>query len=190
MTRRHAVVGLVVVGLMVSPVSVGCESNAGTGTAVGAGAGAGAGALIGSAVAGRGARTEGALVGAGIGAIAGGLAGHAIGKNEDRKQAERERRARQDRMYADRPAPPPAAASPAGAPAAPAGAQPMQALTTADVIRWTQTGVQEVVIIDRIERSGTRFNLTAADERQLRDAGVSENVIRAMRATAASPGAR
>lgn len=180
---RYLTVGALSAAMVLLPLTVGCESNAGTGTAIGAGAGAGTGALIGSAVAGRGARTEGALIGAGIGAVAGGLAGHAIGKNEDRKQAERDRRARQDRMYADRPAPPPAAATPAGA-------QPMQALTTADVIRWTQTGVQEVVIIDRIERSGTRFNLTPADERQLRDAGVSENVIRAMRATAATAGTR
>lgn len=182
--RRHRLTVLAVAaGLVLSPLSLGCESNAGTGTAIGAGAGAGAGALIGSAVAGSGARTEGALVGAGVGALVGGLTGHAIGKNEDRKQAERERRARQDRMYADRPAPPPATATPVGA-------QPMQALTTADVIRWTHTGVQEAVIIDRIERSGTRFNLTAADERQLRDAGVSENVIRAMKQTASPAGSR
>lgn len=176
MTHKRVTAWVLAGAIFASPVVIGCESNAGTGTAVGAGAGAGAGALIGSQVAGRGARTEGALIGAGIGALAGGLTGHAIGRHQDRKQAERDRQARQDRMYADRPAPPPAAAPPAAV-----GAQPNQAITNNDIIRWTQSGVQEAVIIDRIERSGTRFNLTAADERQLRDAGVSEAVIQAIR---------
>ena len=39
------------------------------------------------------------------------------------------------------------------------------------------------VIIDRIHRSGTTFHLSATDENELRDAGVSEEVVRAMKDT-------
>ena len=52
-----------------------------------------------------------------------------------------------------------------------------------DVIRWTNEGVKDEIIIDRIERSGTRFEIRASDENELRDAGVSEEVVRAMKAT-------
>jgi hypothetical protein len=52
-----------------------------------------------------------------------------------------------------------------------------------DVIRWSKDGVKDEVIIDRIERSGTAFRLTAADETALRDANVSEEVLRAMKNT-------
>lgn len=52
-----------------------------------------------------------------------------------------------------------------------------------DVVDWSSRGVRDDIIIDRIERSGSTFKLTAADENQLRDQGVSEPVIQAMRAT-------
>ncbi|WP_261361996.1 hypothetical protein [Humisphaera borealis] len=40
------------------------------------------------------------------------------------------------------------------------------------------------MIIDRIERSDTVFRLTAGDEMELRQKGVSEDVICAMKETA------
>lgn len=164
--------------------AVGCQSDSGTGTAIGAGAGAGAGALIGSAVSGHGNRTEGALVGAGAGALIGGLSGYAIGREGDKKkEAAKRERDREDRYYQTPAQPtytPPAQQTPAYTPPAAAA----QALTKADVKLWASQGVREDIIIDRIQRSGTRFNLSAADENELRDARVSEAVIREMKATA------
>ena len=56
-------------------------------------------------------------------------------------------------------------------------------VTTEDVVLWSRNGTRDEVIIDRIERSGTVFQLTAADENNLRSQGVSEDVVRAMKAT-------
>jgi hypothetical protein len=52
------------------------------------------------------------------------------------------------------------------------------------VISWTARGTRDDVIIDRIERSGAVYHLSAKDENELRDQGVSEEVIQAMKATA------
>lgn len=57
-------------------------------------------------------------------------------------------------------------------------------ITLEQVKAWSARGVREQVIIERIERSGTVFHLTAADESDLYEAGVSDAVIRAMRDTA------
>jgi len=57
-------------------------------------------------------------------------------------------------------------------------------VTKDDVIGWSSRGMRDSEVIDRVDRSGTIFHLTAADENQLRDAGVSEEVIREMKDTA------
>jgi uncharacterized protein YcfJ len=57
-------------------------------------------------------------------------------------------------------------------------------ITRSDIINWTQRGTSDDIIIDRIDHSGTVFYLTAADENNLHDRGVSEAVISAMRDTA------
>lgn len=54
-------------------------------------------------------------------------------------------------------------------------------VTKGEIIEWTSKGVPEEVIIERIARSRTVFHLTAADQNELRDKGVSKSVIRAMR---------
>ncbi len=56
-------------------------------------------------------------------------------------------------------------------------------VTKDEVIAWANKGTTDEVIIDRIQRNHSRFYLTGADENQLRDAGVSEEVIRTMRDT-------
>ena len=137
-------------------IFAGCSNKAGTGAAIGAAGGAVLGGLIGSKDANFG-------KGAAIGAAAGALGGAAIGHNEDKKD-ERERRDSETRDRAQT-----AASTP---------------VTRADVIQWSQSTVSDDVIIDRIERSGSRFQLTDADVRQLRQARVSERVINAMKATA------
>ncbi len=59
----------------------------------------------------------------------------------------------------------------------------MAPLTKDDVILLTARGASDEAIIDRIERGNAVFHLTAADENQLRDARVSDEVIRAMNDT-------
>ena len=56
-------------------------------------------------------------------------------------------------------------------------------ITKHDVIDWTSRGVSDENIVERIDRNGAIFRLTAADENQLRDAGVSEWLIQQMKAT-------
>jgi hypothetical protein len=143
---------------------MGCESKAGTGALIGGGGGALAGGAIGSMSHAR--AGEGALIGAGIGAIGGALIGHSMDKSDAKNQ---DRYA--DRDYDRR--------HTTGSTAAPQ----TLAVSKGDVIGWTAQGTRDEIIIDRIERSGTVFHLTAADESDLRDRGVSEAVIRAMRDT-------
>jgi 5'-3' exoribonuclease 2 len=143
--------------------SVGCETKAGTGALVGAGSGAALGAIIGNQSHGRG--TEGALIGAGVGALGGALVGNELDKQDREKEKERQR----EDQYAGYDYRRDGSSDP---------------ITKRDVVKWTQRGTRDDVIIDRIERSGTVFHLSRGDEQDLRDAGVSEMVIQEMRATA------
>ena len=131
----------------------GCQSDAANGALLGGAAGAGIGAIVGHNSHGR--TVEGALIGGAIGAIGGGLIGNEMDKDE----------ARQKQGYAT------------------TIVRRSQPITKDDVIAWTASGVHEDVILDRIQRSDTVFHLTTADENQLRDAGVTDQVIQAMRDT-------
>jgi hypothetical protein len=61
------------------------------------------------------------------------------------------------------------------------GAGRVGSISKQDVLAWTARGVPEEAIIDRIQSSSSVFVLTAVDETELRDRGVSEAVIRALR---------
>jgi len=159
MKARQLVRAVLVLGI--GAATVGCETKAGTGALIGGGVGAVAGGLIGSKSHGR--AGEGAAIGAVVGAGAGALTGHLMDKADERERAEQAPpppRVAYREQYAD-----------------------ARRLTQSDVVTWANRGMRDEVIIDRIERSGTVFHLTAADENRLRDAGVSEEVIRAMRDT-------
>ena len=65
---------------------------------------------------------------------------------------------------------------------APAGDSPAS-VSQSDVIGWAARGVTDDVIVDRIDHAQSTFHLSAGDEMRLRDAGVSDDVIRAMKAT-------
>ena len=151
----------------------GCATKTQTGALAGGAGGALIGGLIGS---GSHARAgEGALIGGAIGAIGGGLVGHAADKEDEKREADRRsyEQARERNYYS---------ASSTQRPA-PAYNAPRAAVTQADVIAWSARGTKDDIIIDRIEQSGTRFYLTAADENHLRDNGVSPDVIRSMKET-------
>jgi hypothetical protein len=57
-------------------------------------------------------------------------------------------------------------------------------VTCEDIISWSCRGTSDDLIIDRLQHSSNVFHISAADEIHLRDAGVSNEVIRAMKATA------
>lgn len=137
---------------------LGCENNTQTGALVGALGGAAIGGGIGSMSHGR--AGEGALIGAAVGAVGGAVVGNQMDKSEARETyAYTTSDVRSARPVAD------------------------VAVTQEDVITWTSRGVRDDIIIDRIERSGSTFRVTAADENLMRDRGVGESVISAMKAT-------
>jgi uncharacterized protein YcfJ len=136
---------------------IGCANNTENGALIGGAGGAVAGGAIGSVSHSR--AGEGALIGAAVGAIGGALVGNSIDQSDQKNNnnyAERD----YDRRHSSG-----------------------EEVRKSDVIAWTYRGLSDDVIIDRIERSGAVFHLTAADENDLRDRGVSETVIRVMRDT-------
>ena len=149
--------------------SIGCETKAQTGALVGAGGGSLLGGAIGSLSHSR--AGAGAAIGAGVGAIGGYVVGNEMDK-KDKKKADSA--AAQSARTTDYRSSEPARST----------AITADGVTRDDVIRWSKDGVKDEVIIDRIERSGSAFRLTSTDETSLRDANVSEEVVRAMKRTA------
>ena len=158
-------VGVALLGSMLFG-SAGCETKAGTGALVGGAAGAGIGAIIGHNSHGR--TGSGALIGGAVGALGGALIGNEMDKSDKKKEDE-------DRYYRDRDR---------GYSYAPPSSFASGRVTRGDVIAWSNRGMRDSEIIDRIDRSGTVYHLSAADENDLRDARVSEDVIREMKETA------
>jgi uncharacterized protein YcfJ len=175
MIRYCKITIIVVACAFVAVPQVGCSTKAGTGAVVGGAGGAGLGAIIGHQSGHAGA---GAVIGGAAGAIGGGLVGNGMDKADEKKAREQREReqyeARQQSTYAK--APPPAAPPPART-------TPASTITRGDVVDWTRQGVKDEIIIDRIQRSGQKFVMTAADERELSSLGVSANVITAMKNT-------
>lgn len=155
--KRSAVVA-VMCGSCLGGCATKTQSGAVIGTAGGAALGAGVGSLVNSSAG------AGALIGAGVGAVSGAIVGNEIDQQDRRREQELKERAAQTQpadAYADK-----------------------TAITQQQIIEWTRHGVPQQVIVDRIERSGTRYKLTAADENTLRENGVSEEVVAAMKQTA------
>lgn len=155
--RRIALVGLFVFSLL---GGVGCSgmSKTAQGAGIGAGVGAGAGAIIGQASGGK--AGKGAL----IGAAAGGILGGAIGNEEDRKDKE----ALQDRVKA----------------AEHTRDETLKAvkpkLSLEEVVKLTQDGVSDDVIINQIRTTKSRYELTTEQISYLRSYNVSNVVIKEM----------
>jgi hypothetical protein len=132
---------------------------------VGGAGGAAVGGAIGSAGGNAG---KGALIGGAIGLLGGGLIGHAADKSDE---ADRERQLRQEQQYSQQYS--------ARSYNTSAGSQ----LTQEQVVTWTKSGTRDDIIIDRIERSDVVFRMTATEEQNLRQQGVSSDVIFAMKET-------
>jgi hypothetical protein len=163
----------IVVFTLSGVVMAGCQSKTGTGAAVGGVGGAAVGGLVGSA---SGRAGKGALIGAGIGALGGALVGHSMDKNDEKKKQQEQEQANK---YRERDTP--ATASTTTPPPAPTPANAPNSVSRADIMSWSKSGVKDEIIIDRIQRSGQTFTVTAADEQQLKQAGVSDAVITAMK---------
>jgi uncharacterized protein YcfJ len=148
--------------------AAGCESKAANGALIGGAAGAGVGAIIGHNSHNR--TAEGALIGGAAGAIGGGLIGNEMDKKDKREREYQEREYRASE-YRDT----------SRGSSAPRNNRPP---TMDDIIYWSERGDRDGEIIDRIERSGAVYRLTGREENDLRDHGVSEDVIRAMKDSA------
>jgi surface antigen len=167
----------------------GCETKAGTGALVGGAAGAGIGAIVGNNSHGR--TASGAAIGGAVGAIGGAL----IGNEMDKKDREAARQREYDDYHSGRDRHYRSSSDGVGgyddadpyAPrrrSNPTYESRATGVSKEDVIEWTRRGDRDEQIVDRIDRSGTTFNLSSRDENRLRDNGVSEEVIRAMKDTA------
>jgi hypothetical protein len=136
--------------------TVGCASpyHADRGALVGGLLGAGTGAIVGGAV---GDPLAGAAIGTGVGA----LSGAAIGSGMD--EVEAKNRAQIQAQLGQQVA---------------AGAVSM-----ADVVAMTRAGVDEQLIVNHIQAHGSAAPLTPGDLIQLKQAGVSANVIQSLQNT-------
>jgi len=181
--NRAVVSSFVVLGVL-SAGMLGCESKAGTGALVGGAAGAGLGAIIGHNS--HGHTAGGAAIGGVAGALGGALIGNELDKKDRQEQQARDRDYYRDRDYNRAPSYPTSTGDYDRDPyrSGRSNNASANAVTRNDVIDWTRRGDREDLIIDRIDHSGTVFHLSARDENQLRDAGVGEEVIRAMKDTA------
>src|SRR4051794_13819761 len=150
MNRKAKSAAVAVLAAAMGMGSVGCETKAQTGALVGAGGGALVGGAIGSLSHSR--AGAGAAIGAGVGALGGYLVGNEADKKDQKaRDAAARDSARTSNYNGYQSAPPPKAATPT-----------QGGLTRDNVIQWTRDGVKDEIIIDRIERSGTAFRLTAA----------------------------
>ncbi|MCX7666265.1 MAG: glycine zipper domain-containing protein [Gemmataceae bacterium] len=155
--RRLSLIGL---SLSVCLFGAGCSgmSKTAQGAGIGAGIGAGAGAILGQASGGK--AGKGALIGAAAGTVLGGL----IGNEEDRKDKEvledRVRAAehsRDETLKAVRPK-----------------------LTLEEIVKLTQDGVSDDIIINQIRTTQSRYELTTEQISYLKSYNVSNAVIREM----------
>ncbi|HYO09048.1 MAG TPA: glycine zipper 2TM domain-containing protein [Tepidisphaeraceae bacterium] len=160
---------------LVGPLA-GCESLPGNSKEQGAVIGGAGGAAAGAAIA-KDNRLAGALIGGILGAGGGYLVGTKVDK--DKKKGDGEMR-QEAQTAADR------------AKADPASAEEAKVSTTADVnedgfvtldevVAMEEAGLSNPEMIKRLRRTQQYFQLTADQEKYLRDRGVDNKVIEAMR---------
>ena len=128
------------------------------GVLLGAAIGAGAGAIVGHQ---RGHAGSGTAIGAGIGALTGGLIGNAL-DGQDEEMEER------------------SALAEARVAAAHEEVRQAEALSPLDVIRMSQAGVSDDLIIAKMDQAQAHYRLSAAEIIDLQLSGVSDRVIRRM----------
>ena len=123
---------------------------------------------------------EGALIGGLVGAAGGGIIGHQSGHGGEGAAIGLAAGAMTGAIIGSQ--------MPQSAqPAQPTAAQPSQQannpnqMTVQQIVDLAKQGVNEAVIIDKIRISNSRFALSASDIDYLKNQGVSQNVINAMK---------
>lgn len=116
------------------------------------------GSLLGAGIGGMSSGFTGSLVGTAAGLVAGTMTGISL-DTQDRKIMEQTSPRTVDRMDRGEP------------------------LTINDIIKLSQSGVDDETIINYIQDHETMYNLTQSQVRRMQDAGVSQRVINYMRKT-------
>jgi hypothetical protein len=123
-------------------------------TAEGTVLGGALGAITGAVVGGKKKRGEGALIGAGVGALTGNVLGRSKDQADESRAAAGAAAVAQANQYAT-----------------------AQAVTNYDLIRMTQAGVSDDVIIGSIRARGARLDLSPQGIISLKESGVSDAVL-------------
>ena len=165
--QENPFVVLILCFALILPIlTLGCESAPGDEPEQGAVIGGVAGAAAGAAVAGDDDRLEGAIIGGIIGAGGGYIIGSEIDKSREEEAREAAERARQN------PAQPEQARI-----ASTADLDGNGFVTVDEVIAMERAGLTDEEMIQRLEATGQVFQIGENERRQLREGGVSEQVI-------------
>ncbi|MDB5320240.1 MAG: hypothetical protein JWN40_1871 [Phycisphaerales bacterium] len=171
MLKRNFMCGMLIGSLSLAPL-VGCENLPGSKSTQGAVAGGAGGALAGAAI-GRHNRLLGGLIGGALGAGGGYLIGSQMSKNDRDHQHEAIAASDRDRDN------PPTASEARNARTADLNNDGY--VTLNEVVALREANLSDSEMIRRLEDTGQVFYLSPEQENYLRDHGVSDNVIRAMR---------
>jgi len=153
---RHLIVVLLLLAAIPFAGCTSTGSRAASGALLGSAIGAGAGAIVGHQTGDAG---PGAAIGAGLGALTGGLIGGAL------DQVDEEARSRADDTDVR-------------VETALHEVRTREArLSILDVIRMSQAGISDDLIIAKMDQSGSYYDLSAAEIIDLRRSSVSERVI-------------
>ena len=175
--RFKRLTSMVVIGSMGLAPLAGCESLPGGEKEQGAVIGGVGGAVAGAAVAGEDNRLVGALIGGALGA--GG--GYLIGANMEEKDGQNKEQVRQDATEAVRKAESDPATAEEARDARTADVNGDGFVTLDEVIAMEKAGVSENEMIRRLERTNQEFALTTKQEEYLKENGINDSVINAMR---------
>lgn len=178
----HQTIGAAIACLVLS-LTPGCQTAPGAGgstnnTAIGSVAGGILGAVAGALIAGPNNRDQGAAIGALLGAAAGGAIGHHMDEAQRQWLKEHAPQTLETIDHNDAVAEAAAKGTPQAALA------PKEPLTVAQIKDVTVAGVKNDVVIDEIQKSGTKYS--PQDIAELQQAGVSSDVINFIKTQAAS----
>jgi hypothetical protein len=173
MFHRYAITTALVASMACSGLMVGCESLPGDEKTQGAVIGGVGGALAGAALGGK----ENRLLGALIGGAAGAGGGYLIGANWDKITGKKSDEAKEAANRAER------------SPATPDDVRDARTadlnddgfVTLDEVVAMEKANLSDAEMIRRLERTNQYFELTSDQESYLKDHGVSQRVVLAMR---------
>ena len=173
---KKSMTAVVLMGSLAVGPMMGCESLPGDKKSQGAVLGGIGGALAGAAVAGSDDRGVGAL----IGAVAGAGGGYLVGAKMDDKDKDSSKK-KEEALQASKNAEANPASAEAAKQASTADVNDDGFVTLDEVVAMEQAGFSDKEMIHRLERTQQYFALNEQQEGFLRERGVNETVIVAMR---------